>query len=45
MNTNYCMRQEGGYVYSLITVNSDLIPGATPARKTEIRGRNKGTLS
>lgn len=45
MNTNYCMRQESGYVYSLITINSDLTPGATPARKTERKGRNEDTLS
>jgi len=44
MNTNYCMRQESGYVYGLITINSDFTPGATPARKTERKGRNEGTL-
>lgn len=45
MNTNYCMRQESGYVYGLITINSDLTLGATPARKIEIKRRNEGTLS
>lgn len=43
MKTNYCMRQESEHVYGLITIHSDLTPGATWAPKTESMGRDEGT--
>ena len=37
------MRQESEYVYGLITIHSDLTPGATRAPKTESMGRDEDT--